>query len=45
MSIRSISWAVKSGRCVRLTTYQHSGALSRNMGTLIFWNTLGTSGM
>jgi len=35
---------VKSGRCVRLTTYHHPVPLSRNLGTLTSWNPLGTSG-
>jgi len=34
----------KGGRCVRLTTYYHPVPLSRNLGTLTFWNTLGPSG-
>jgi len=38
MSTRS-----KGGRCVRLTTYHHPVPLSRNMGTLTFWNPLGHS--
>jgi len=33
----------EGGRCVRLTTYQHSVPLSRNLGALTFWNPLGTS--
>jgi len=33
----------KSGRCVRLTTYHHPVPLSRNLGTLTFWNPLGHS--
>jgi len=44
MSTRSISWGGKGGRCVRLTTYHHPVPLSRNLGTLTFWNTLGPSG-
>ena len=45
MSTRSISWGGgKGGRCVRLTTYHHPVPLSRNLGTLTSWNTLGTSG-
>ena len=31
----------KGGRCVRLTTYHHPVQLSRNLGTLTFWNPLG----
>ena len=31
----------KGGRCVRLTTYHHPVPLSRNLGTLTFWNPLG----
>ena len=31
----------KGGRCVRLTTYHHSVPLSRNLGTLTSWNSLG----
>ena len=31
----------KGGRCVRSTTYQHIVPLSRNLGTLTFWNPLG----
>jgi hypothetical protein len=34
---------VKSGRCVRLTTYHHPGPLSRNLGALTSWNPLGLS--
>ena len=34
---------VKSGRCVRLTTYHHSLPLSRNLRTLTSWNPLGLS--
>jgi len=34
---------VKSGRCVRLTTYHHPVPLSRNLGALTFWNPLGLS--
>jgi len=34
---------VKSGRCVRLTTYHHPVSLSRNLGTLTSWNPLGLS--
>jgi hypothetical protein len=34
---------VKSGRCVRLTTYHHPVPLSRNLGTLTSWNPLGLS--
>jgi len=34
---------VKSGRCVRLTTYHHSVRLSRNLGALTSWNPLGLS--
>ena len=34
---------VKSGRCVRLTTYHHPVPLSLNLGTLTYWNTLGHS--
>ena len=30
---------------VRLTTYQHPGPLSLNLGTLTSWNPLGTSGL
>ena len=41
MSTRSISWRVKSGRCVRLTTYHHPVPLSRNLGTSTSWNPLG----
>jgi len=33
----------KSGRCVKLTTYHHPVPLSRNLGTLTSWNTLGHS--
>jgi len=36
---------VKSGRCVRLTTYHHPVPLSRNLGTLTSWNSLGTWGL
>ena len=43
MSTGRISWGVKSGRCVRLTTYHHLVPLSRNMGTLTSWNPLGLS--
>jgi len=42
MSTRRISWG-KGGRCVRLITYHHPVPLSRNMGTLTFWNPLGHS--
>jgi len=35
---------VKSGRCLRLTTYHHPVPLSRNLGTLTSWNPLGHSG-
>jgi len=35
---------IKSGRCVRLTTYHHPVPLSRNLGTLTSWNPLGHSG-
>ena len=42
MSTRSISWG-KDGRCVRLTTYHHPVALSRNLVTLASWNPLGLS--
>ena len=31
----------KGDRCVRLTTYHHPVPLSRNLGTLTFWNPLG----
>jgi len=34
---------VKSGRCVRLTTYHNPVPLSRNLGTLTSWNPLGLS--
>jgi len=34
----------KGGRCVRLRTYHHPVPLSRNLGTLTFWNPLGHSG-
>jgi hypothetical protein len=34
---------VKSGRCVRLTTYHHPVPLSPNLGTLTSWNPLGLS--
>jgi len=34
----------KGGWCVRLTIYHHPVPLLRNMGTLTFWNPLGTSG-
>jgi len=34
---------VKSGRCVRLTTYHHPAQLSCNLGTLTSWNPLGHS--
>jgi len=34
----------KSGRCVRLTTYDNSVPLSRYLGTLTSWNPLGPSG-
>ena len=34
----------KGGRCVRLTTYNHPVPLSRNLGSLTSWNTLGHSG-
>ena len=34
---------VKSARCVRLTTYHHPAPLSRNLGTLTSWNSLGLS--
>ena len=34
---------VKSGRCVRLTTYHNPVLLSRNLGTLTSWNPLGLS--
>ena len=34
---------VKSGRCVKLTTYHHPVPLSRNLGTLTSWNPLGLS--
>jgi hypothetical protein len=34
---------VKSGRCVRLTTYHHPVPLSRNLGTLTSWNPPGLS--
>ena len=37
MSTRSI----KGGRCVRLTTYHHPVPLSRDLGTLTSWKTLG----
>jgi len=44
MSTRNISWG-KDGRCVRLKPYHHSGPLSRNLGTLTSWNTVGTSAL
>ena len=34
---------VKSGLCVRLTTYHYPVPLSRNLGTLTSWNPLGLS--
>ena len=34
---------VKSGRCVRLTTYYHPVPLSRNLRTVTSWNPLGLS--
>jgi len=34
---------VKSGRCVRLTTYHHPVPLSLNLGALTSWNPLGLS--
>ena len=34
---------VKSGRCVRLTSYHHPVPLSRNLGALTSWNPLGLS--
>jgi len=34
---------VKSGRCLRLTTYHHPVPLSRNLRTLTSWNPLGLS--
>ena len=34
---------VKDGWCVRLTTYHHPVSMSRNLGTLIVWNSLGHS--
>ena len=43
MSTGSTSWGVKSGRCVRLTTYHHPVPLSRNLGALTSWNPLGLS--
>jgi len=43
MSTGSISWG-KDGRCVRLTNYHHHVPLSRNLGTVTFWNSLGPSG-
>jgi len=33
----------KGRRCIRLTTYYHPVPLSRNLGTLTFWNALGLS--
>jgi len=33
----------KGGRCVKLTVYHFPVPLSRNLGTLTFWNTLGLS--
>ena len=42
MSTRSISCG-KGGRILRLTTYHHPVALSRNLGTLTSWNPLGHS--
>ena len=42
MSTRSISGG-KDGLCVRLTTYHHPVALSRNLGPLTSWNPLGLS--
>jgi len=44
ISTRSISWGIKSGRCVRRKSYHHPGPLSRNLGTLTSWNPLGTLG-
>ena len=43
MSTRSISWVIKSGRCVRLTTYHHPVPLSRDLGNFTSWNHLGLS--
>ena len=43
MSTRSISQG-KGGRCVRLTTYHRPVPLSRNLGTLTFWDPLDPSG-
>jgi len=40
---REYFMGVKSGRCVKLTTYHHPVPLSRNLGTLTSWNTLGLS--
>jgi hypothetical protein len=34
---------VKSGQCIRLTTYRHPVSLSRNLGALTSWNPLGLS--
>jgi len=34
---------LKSGRCIRLTTYHHPVTLSRNPGALTSWNPLGLS--
>ena len=34
---------VKSGRCIRLTTYHHPVPLSQNLGALTSWNPLGLS--
>ena len=42
MSAMSISWG-KGGLRLRLATYHHPVPLSRNLGTLIFWNPLGDS--
>jgi len=33
----------KGGWCLKLTTYHHPVPLSRNLGTLTFWNPLGLS--
>jgi len=40
MSTRSIYWG-KCGRCTMLTTYHHPTPLSRNLGKLTSWNSLG----
>ena len=44
ISTRCTSWG-KGGRCVRLTTYHHTVPLSRNLGALTSWTSLGLHGL